>query len=275
MYGSIGIVAFVPPPHPASETPKPHPLSAAPAVTTQPTGRTTTTPPSVRPNSLLYPPDPPKKQPQSTQILRFTDYPYTIEELHRDFPITKQFLQIIQEDFVRDINRNFKNPEKDVTERTIRIMAKLRGLTVSGLPLEQTPAAGATTACINLGQVTTSFTEQTPPLSSTTATTTVTTSTTQDNSALIGQSSVVKNLNTLFQPFTPSPPSSHLLHLNHSAVLLLPDVIHAKVRRKVQQETKGCDTKDEKVRILIHRTIMDITERYGYSYNSFEKTFYT
>ena len=53
------------------------------------------------------------------------------------------------------------------------------------------------------------------------------------------------------------------------------DVIHAKVRRKVQQETKGCDTKDEKVRILIHRTIMDITERYGYSYNSFEKTFYT
>merc|ERR1711895_329210 len=102
-------------------------------------------------------------------------------------------------------------------------------------------------------------------------TTSVSSSTTQENLPLSGKSSVVKNLNTIFQPFTPSPPSSHLLHLNHSAVLFLPDEIHAKVRRKVKQETKGCDTKDEKVQTLVHRTIMEIAKRYGYTYNSFEK----
>merc|ERR1712082_46999 len=95
----------------------------------------------------------------------------------------------------------------------------------------------------------------------------------QEYSPLVGKSSAVKNLNILFQPFNPSPPSSHLLHLNHSAVLLLPDEIQAKVRRKVKHETKGCDKKNEKVRTLIHKTIMDITDHYGYSYNSFEKIF--
>ena len=261
---------------PALEKAQPPPPKAAPAATSQPTGHTTSTPPSVRPSSLLFPPDPPKKQPQGARILTFTDYPYTIEALHRDFPITKQFLQITQEDFVKDINRNFSSPEKDCTESSIRIIAKLRGLTISGLPLDQTSAAGTTTASTPSGQATTSFPEQTPiSLTPTTATTSVSSSTTQENLPLSGQGSVVKNLNTIFQHFTPSPPSSHLLHLNHSAVLLLPDEIHAKVRRKVKHETKGCDTKDEKVRTLIHRTIMEITERYGYTYNSFEKIFYS
>ena len=263
------------PPPPALEKAQPPPPPADPAVTSQTTAHTTSTPPSVRPSSLLFPPDPPKKQPQGTRILTFTDYPYTIEALHRDFPITKQINQITQEDFVKDINRNF-SPEKDFTERTIRMIAKSRGLTISGLPIDQTPAAGTTTASTPSGQATTSFPEQTPSsLTPTTATTSVSSSTTQENLPLSGQGSVVKNLNTIFQHFTPSPPSSHLLHLNHSAVLLLPDEIHAKVRKKVKHVTKGCDTKDEKVRTLIHRTIMEITERYGYTYNSFEKIFYT
>ena len=255
------------PPPPALEKAQPPPPKAAPAVTSQPTGHTTSTPPSVRLSSLLFPPDPPKKQPQGARILIFTDYPYTIEALHRDFPITKQFLQITQEDFVKDINRNF-SPEKDTTESSIRIIAKLRGLTISGLPLDQTSAAGTTTASTPSGQATTRFPEQTPSsLTPTRATTTtsISSSTTQENLPISGQGSVMKNLNPLFQHFTPSPPSSHLLHLNHSAVLLLPDEIHAKVRRKVKHETKGCDTKDEKVRTLIHRTIMEITERYGYT----------
>ena len=79
--------------------------------------------------------------------------------------------------------------------------------------------------------------QNTTPL--TAATSTVTNLSTQEYSPLSGKSFAVKNLNTLFKPFTPSPPSSHLLHLNHSAVLLLPDEIQAKVRRKVKHETKG------------------------------------
>merc|ERR1712208_213352 len=97
-------------------------------------------------------------------ILTFTEYPYTIEALHRDFPITKQFLQITQEDFVKDINRNFSSPEKDSTKSSIRLIAKLRGLTISGLPLDQTSAAGTTTACTPSGQATKRFPEQTPSL---------------------------------------------------------------------------------------------------------------
>ena len=103
--------------------------------------------------------------------------------------------------------------------------AKWKGLSVSGLPLEQRPAAGATTA-------TTSLSEQNPT-SPSAASTTATTSANQEYSPIIGKSSPVNNLNILFQPFNPSPPSSHLLHLNHSAVLLLPDEIQAKVQRRV------------------------------------------
>ena len=264
--------SICPPPPPLRQ---PSPPPAAPAVTTQ-ADQTTTTPPSVRSSSLLFPPDPPKKDSQGTNIFLSQpaqlkpDYPYTIEALNRDFPITKQMVLKRQENLVED--KNFR-PESDNMEWQIDQYAKWKGLSVSGLPLEQRPAAGDATASIGR-QATTSLSEQNPT-SLSAASTTATTSANQEYSPIIGKSRAVKNLNILFQPFNPSPPSSHLLHLNHSAVLLLPDEIQGKVRRRVKHETKGCDTKDEKVRTLIHRTIMEITERYGYTYNSFEKIFYT
>ena len=50
------------PPLPALEKAQPPPPKAAPAATSQPTGHTTSTPTSVRPSSLLFPPDPPAAQ---------------------------------------------------------------------------------------------------------------------------------------------------------------------------------------------------------------------
>ena len=61
-----------------------------------------------------------------------------------------------QENLVED--KNFR-PENDNMEWQIAQYAKLRGLSVSGLPLEQRPAAGAKTASIG-GQATTSLSEQ-------------------------------------------------------------------------------------------------------------------
>ena len=172
---------------------------------------------------------------------------------------------------------NWKNnhkPEEGHFVYLINLHAKDKGYKVPGPSLVQRTSAGTTTATTILGEQASSSTEQNPT-SLSVASTSSTTSANQEYSPLVGKSSAVKNLITLFQPFNPSPPSSHLLHLNHSAVLLLPDEIHAKVRRRVKHETKGCDTKDEKTRTLVHKTIMEITERYSYSYNSFEKIFYT
>ena len=248
----------IPPPPPALQAtqPPPPPISAASAETTQHTGHTTVTPPSVRPTSLLFPPDPPKKQSQGTPLVfnsqpvaQVKDVPYTIEALHKDFPVAKQFTHEIQEVLVEGKN----NDDDYMLEYNVCLLANTVGLTVPGLTigpdctLVRTPAAGATTASVNSEQVTT-------------ATINTSTFTLNENTET---RSVVKNLIPLFQPFTPSPPSSHLLHLNHSAVLLLPDHIQAKLRRKVKKETNGYDTKDEKVRTFIHRTIMGFTACHG------------
>ena len=102
------------PPHPQNiQVTFPYP---PPAVTTQQlTGKTTTAPPYVQAStsSSLFPPDPPKKQSQSkciqvslSQSTRDQNIqvdtcddpdPYTIEELNKDFPVTKYFPEDIQE----------------------------------------------------------------------------------------------------------------------------------------------------------------------------------
>ena len=83
-------------------------------------------------------------------------------------------------------------------------------------------------------------------------------------------SQVARNLIPLFQP---SPPSAHLLHLNHPAVLLLPDPIEGKLRKKVKKEINGLDKNDEKVKAIVHKAIIDFTNKHDFTYNHFEKRF--
>ena len=83
-------------------------------------------------------------------------------------------------------------------------------------------------------------------------------------------SKVAKNLTPLFQP---SPPSSQLLHLNHPAVLLLPEDIEGKLSKKVKKVLNGLNKNDDKSKELVHRAIIDFTNQHDFTYNHFEKRF--
>ena len=81
-------------------------------------------------------------------------------------------------------------------------------------------------------------------------------------------SKVARNLIPLFQP---SPSSVHLLHLNHPAVLLLPDPIEGKLCKNLKKEIKGLDKNDEKVKEIIHKAIINFTNKHDFTYNHLKK----
>ena len=88
------------------------------------------------------------------------------------------------------------------------------------------------------------------------------------------KSNAVRNLTPLFQPFQPSPPSSDLIHLTHPAVQLLPDELLGKLRKKVKNEVRGIDPKDEKFRLATHRAILEFTNNHDFTYDHFKKRFH-
>ena len=88
------------------------------------------------------------------------------------------------------------------------------------------------------------------------------------------KSNAVRNLTPLFQPFQPSPPSSDLIHLTHPAVQLLPDELLGKLRKKVKNEVRGIDPKDEKFRLATHRAIIEFTNNHDFTYDHFKKRFH-
>ena len=242
------------------------------------------TPPSLRPSSLLYPPDPPFKLTQDLESL-------TQPDIEHSNPITMHFdhpaIATLPKELAEHIKENFDTLEsllKDLNLFKDSSDALLSAIGSKGYQYDvktncfyETPKHTITnSSTATAGTDTLAF--QTPP---------------SDKPPSLSfppdpphkltpqpkASKVVRNLNPLFQPFQPSPTHTHLLHSNHVAVRLLLDVIVCKIRRQIRNELnaqawKNYDKNDVRIKEAIHGIIMDTTKMHQFTYDHFEKRFH-